>query len=335
MNTLVRAMCAAALLAGLSAGRVARGDQLRNVEPGQEVPDISLPTIDKGTVNRADLKGKTVVVVFLSAQQHSSEQAAASARAVHQRLQDDDLALVFVTADTAQAPYFQELRARLDLDEPLALDFERKLYGELGLIVLPTTIVIDGQWRLAHVISSYKSDYEHVLEVYARHALGRIDDAELEEELAARSFQRDRPADRIARHRAASKLLRNAGLMNDAANELRLALEIDPDDADTRLDLASLELDTGRVEEASKIVADVLKADPTHRRARIMYGIVLYHAGRLDEAEAVLRDALVLDPDPVHTHYYLGLVYEKKGDTAKALEHYRQALSRLLKDRPL
>lgn len=335
MNTRRRALCAAVLLAPLSAGRIAGGDQLRNVETGQEVPDIALPTIGNGTVRRDDLKGKTVILVFLSARQHSSEQAAASAHAVHQGLRDDGLAVVFVTADTAQAPYFQELRRTLDLDEPLALDFERRLYGELGLIVLPTTIVIDDRWRLLHVISSYKSDYEHVLGAYARHAMGMIDEAQLEEELAARGFQRDRPADRIARHRAAAKLLRKAGLPTDAANELRLALEIDPGHADTRLDLASLDLATNRVEEASQIVTAVLEADPANRRARILNGIVLYHAGRLDEAEAVLREALVLDPDPVHTHYYLGLIYEKQGETARALKHYRESLSRLLEERPL
>ena len=157
----------------------------------------------------------------------------------------------------------------------------------------------------------------------------------MEQELVAQTFHRDRPVDRIARHRAAAKLLRNAGLPDDAANELRLALEIDPNHADARLDLASLELAAGRVEEASQIVADVLEAAPSHRRGRVLYGIVLYHADRLGEAEVVLREALVLDPDPVHTHYYLGLIYEKKGDTARALEHYRQSLSRLLEERPL
>jgi len=336
MNTSVRVLCAVALLAALlPAGRLAWGDQLRNVKPGQEVPDFSLPTIEQGTISRADLKGKTVILVFLSARQHSSEQAAATARTVHQELQRDDLALVFVTADTAHAPYFQELRVELGLEEPLALDFERRLYGALGLIVLPTTIVVDDQWRLAHVISSYKSDYAHVLEAYARHALGLLDDAQLEQELVAREYHRDRPADRVARHRAAAALLRKAGLLNDAANELHLALEIDPGDEEARLDMASLELATGRVEEASQIVADVLAADPEHRRARLLNGVVLYQAGRLDEAEAVLRELLVLDPNPVHTHYYLGLIYEAKGDAAKALEHYRQSLSRLLQERPL
>jgi tetratricopeptide (TPR) repeat protein len=335
MNTFIRALCAAALLAALPAGRPAWGDELRNVEPGQVVPDFSLPTIDNGTVSRADLKGKTVILVFLSARQRSSEAAAASALAVHRNLHLDELALLFVTADTAQAPYFRQLKEETIPDVPLALDFERSLYGDLGLIVLPTTIVIDGQWKLAHVISSYKSDYEIVLGAYARHTLGLIDDAQLQQELVRQTFHRDRPVDKIARHRAAAKLLRQADLLADASNELRLALEIDPSHADTRLDLASLELARNHVEEAGEIVSGVLEANPYDRRGQLMHGIVLYHAGRLSEAETVLREALVLNPDPAHTHYYLGLIYEKMGDTAKALDHYKQSLSRLLEDQPL
>jgi tetratricopeptide (TPR) repeat protein len=188
---------------------------------------------------------------------------------------------------------------------------------------------------LAHVISSYKSDYEHVLRAYAEHALGDLDDEALERRLETQPLRRDRPEDRIARHRATAEILRQTGLPEGAEKELLAALAIDPAHADTRLDLAAMLLATERLEEAEEIVDAVLKANPEHRRARLLHGVVLYHAGELDEAATVLREALLLNPDPVHTHYYLGLIYEKKGDTTRALEHYREALKRLLKDRSL
>jgi tetratricopeptide (TPR) repeat protein len=335
MNRLLGPLCAAGLAAMIPICPAVRADELRNVKPGDEVPDFSLPTLAGGNISRADLAGKAVILVFLSAQQRSSESAAATATAVYRGLHDDDLALVFVTADTAYTAYFRQHRDATNQHEPLGLDFERKLYGDLGLIVLPTTVLIDRQWKLAHVMSSYKSDYEHVLTAYARHALGLIGDEQLDRQLATESFRRDRPADRIARHRAAARVLWRSGMLADVENELRAALEIDPEHADTLLDLAALHLERGEVAEADAIVNTVLAANPDHRRGKLMHGVVLYRADKLQEAQRVLQEALLLNPDPAQTHYYLGLIYEKKGDTDKALEHYRQSLARLLEDRPL
>lgn len=335
MNTATRRFCILMMLLALPLTAAASADELRNVQIGDEAPPFSMPTLDGSTIGSDDLKGKTIILVFLSAQQRSSENAAASAHAVFGDLHHDDLALVFVTADTAHTAYFRAERDRANVHEPLGLDFERKLYGSLGLIVLPTTIIIDRDGKLAHVISAYKSDYEHVLAVHARHTLGLIDDAQAERQLERDRFQRDRPDDRIARHRAAARLLRGNSLMLDAENELKAALEIDGAHADAQLDLASLYLDTDRIADAERIVTGVLAEQPSNRRAKLMRGVVLYHAGRLDEAEEVLKNALMLNPDPAQTHYYLGLICEKRGDASKAAQHYRQALTRLLEDRPL
>jgi tetratricopeptide (TPR) repeat protein len=335
MNRLIRPICAAALAVLIPICPAARADELRNIKPGQGVPDFQLPTIAGDEIGRGDLEGKAVILVFLSAQQRSSESAAATALGVYRALHHDDLALVFVTADTAHTAYFRQHRDQTNQHQPLGLDFERTLYGELGLIVLPTTILIDREWKLAHVISSYKSDYEHALMSYAQHTLGVIDDDQLRRQLETESFRRDRPADRIARHRAAAQILWKSGMLEDVENELRAALDIDPRHADTRLDLAALYLARDQVADADRIVSAVLEADPYHRRGKLMYGVVLYRADKLDDAERVLREALVLNPDPAQTHFYLGLIYERKGNTAKALDHYRQSLTRVMEDRPL
>ncbi len=44
----------------------------------------------------------------------------------------------------------------------------------------------------------------------------------------------------------------------------------------------------------------------------------------------MLLDALALNPDPTRVHYFLGLIYEHKGQPAKAAEHYREALKKCL-----
>jgi tetratricopeptide (TPR) repeat protein len=310
-------------------------DDLRNIKVGGEVPAFELRTLGGETVRSEDLRGKVVVLVFVAAQQRSSERATVGAHDIFQDLHHDDLVLLYVSADTAQAAYFRQFRDRTNVHETFTLDFDRSLYGDLGLIVLPTTILIDREGRLAHIISSYKSDYEHVLKSHAMHTLGVVNDQELEKLLKTRTYERNRPGDRIARHRAAARLLLESGMTRDAENELRAAMGIDPQHADTRLDLAALYVDQQRVRDAEALVLAVLEEDKYHRRGRLLHGVVTYHAGRLDKAEEILTQALVLNPDPIQTHYYLGLIYEKKGDQEKALEHFKEALTRLMAKRPL
>jgi tetratricopeptide (TPR) repeat protein len=323
-------------LAGLLlATSMAAGDELRNVKVGQPVPPFTLATAVGEELSSEALRGKVVVVVYISAEQRSSEEASRRATAVVDALRNPELALVFLTADVAQLPFFRTQRVRLGIRAPLGLDVGREVYGALGLIVLPTTIVIDRDGRLGHVISSFKSDYDHVLDAYARHTLGLVDDAELEKLLTARTLERNRPADRIARHRAAARLLREKGLDRDAENELRSALEIDGGDVDTMLDLASLLTSAQRLDEAEALVARVTEEEPGQRRATLLQGIILYHRGRLDESERLLQAALLLNPDPVLTHYHLGLIKEQQGDQAAAITHFKEALRRLLPKHPM
>ncbi len=273
------------------------------------------------------------MLVFLSARQRRSEAAAADAAAVWRKLNRDDLALVFATADTGQPDAFRRLSVTNRF--PVLLDAERRLYGDLGLIVLPTTIVIDSRWRLGHVISSYQPNYAHRLEAYAQHALGELNDEQLAVRLTTTPLDVDSTEYRIAQHRSAAQLLRELGLMAEAEAELKQALAAEPTHAGSRLDLASIRIAQGRVPEAAEIIEAVLATEPGHRRGRLLQGVVFYHSGKLEAAESVLTEMLVFNADPVLTHYYLGLVYEQKGDAAAAIGHYRQSLQRVMAERPL
>jgi len=330
MSMPARSLVAAVSISLLLTAAAVQADHLRNVEIGQTVPPFSLATLDGQQIDSDSLAGSVVILIVVSAEQHSSELAAAEAHQVVQNLHHDDLKLIFTTADIARGEYFRQQRDVAGVHEPLALDHDRKLYGDLGVIVLPTTVLIDRAGKLAHVISGHKSDYPHVLDAYAQHTLGLVDDEGLEKLLATTRFEHDRPSDRAARHQAAARILRERGLLQDAEVQLLSGLELDPGNADLLLDLAALQLANQQIDAAAQTVARVLEAHPEHRQAQLMHGIVLFHQGKLDEAEAVLTRILILNPDPARTHYYLGKIAEQKGDKDQALTHYREALERLL-----
>ncbi len=329
-HTLVTRIVAPLLLVCASAATASA--DLRNVEKGDEIPQFRLPTISGEHIGRDALEGRVTVLVYLSAEQRSSELAAIESQKVVEQFGTEDVGLIHVTADVVHKPYYEKFRAEKGIDCPLAFDPSRSFYGDLGLIVFPTTLVTDPEGRLSHVISTRGPDYVNTLDAYIRHAAGLIDEAELAELLKAQPSDIRSPRSLASRHRAAARLLREKGLLEAARKELEAAREIDPEDLDIRLDLADLHLRMGQPEAARAIVDPILEETPDHRRAKFLRGVALYQQDDLRKAEEILLEALVLNPDPARTHYYLGRIYERRDQTSKALEHYREALARLLQE---
>jgi tetratricopeptide (TPR) repeat protein len=310
----------------------AAAEPLRDLAPGDKLPDYRLTTMTGNTVDSTHSNGKAVVMIYIVARQPGSQQAATDANLVFQNFNDLPIELLFVTANTNQQSYFEQFWKDNEIHAPLAYDSGRKLYAQLGLIAFPSTVIVDKDGKLTHSLSTYSTNYPHVLEGYIRHTLGQIDDDGLEEHLKSRPSPKTTAKDLAMRHRATARHMLEKGFSETAESELLKAKGIDPDNIDVRLDLADLFLKSGRIGEADSYVNETLEMDADHRRAKLMKGIVLYRQNRLDESRSVLTDTLILNPDPARTHYYLGLVYEALGNKDQAIEHYRQSLERLLNE---
>ena len=310
----------------------ARADELRNVKRGEPMPAYKLPAIDGALIDSEALKGSVVVLVCLSAEQRSSELAAIDSRDALRALGTDPVRLVHVTADVVAKAYFEKFRQERKLDVPLAFDADRALYSKLGLIVYPTTIVVNGEGKLAHVISLHNPDYSNILDAYVRHALGKLNDRQLEDRLKSHTASNGSPKSMASTHRAAARFMREKGRFDQAREELLKARDLDPTDVEIQLDLADVNVTLGTYDEAEKLVQGVLAVRADHRRAKQVKGIIFYRRHQLVDAEKTLIEALDLNPEPSRIHYYLGRIYEEQNNTAKALEHYREALKKFLNE---
>jgi peroxiredoxin len=310
----------------------ARADRLRKINIGQPFPAFTLMTTEGTTVTKEDYTNKVLVLVFLSAEQTSSEEAAIDAARVIKELGRDDIELLFVSRDVIYKSHFQDFMTSNELAVTMCFDTDRALSDQIGLIVLPTTIFIDRDGRLAHVVSIHRADYAKTLDLYALHTLGIIDQEGMQERFAEPIVKAKDPDSLVARHRAVARLLREKGLYDNAQRELRTALNLNPDDVGCQLDLASLLLVVDRIDDARRVVDTVLNGSPANRHAQLLRGIILYREEKFAEAEPLFQKLLVLNPDPARTHYYLARIYERQDKKEKALHHYHEALVRLMGD---
>lgn len=105
------------------------------------------------------------------------------------------------------------------------------------------------------------------------------------------------------------------------------SLAIDPGFAKTYYHRGIVHFDgyraTGRPESLELAVADLKKAaelDPADAPALLALGVAHFQGRQIDRAIPVLEKALALDAGLVEAHYFLGMAYFAKGDSAAALD---------------
>ncbi len=321
---LLKSTAIALALAGVGAG--AGGDDLRNLKHGEAFPAYKLTAIDGSILDSESRSGFVTVMVCLAAEQKNSELAALASLQVVKDLGSDQIKVVHLTSDVEHRVYFEKYRQEHAITAPLAFDAERSLYGKLGLIAFPTTIVVNKEGKLDSAIFLFGNDYNSSLDAHLRHALGQLDDNGLTAALAARPKE-GTPKSAAAAHRSLAKMMRERGDLAGAIGELNTALKIEPANAEIMLDLAEFSISSGDVDRAEDLLKNAQLDTPRWKQLK---GMSLFRQGKLDEAQSLLEEALKLKSNPDLTRYYLGRVLEQKGEKDRALELYREALKHML-----
>ncbi len=112
---------------------------------------------------------------------------------------------------------------------------------------------------------------------------------------------------------------------NGAENQLKRALELDPNSAEAHLFYAHLLSNTGRHAEALAEIKRGRELDPFSPFLNALEGQFLVHAGKPDEALARLRETFELAPAFWFPHVFATSAYIEKGMFAEAIAEARRA----------
>ncbi len=129
-------------------------------------------------------------------------------------------------------------------------------------------------------------------------------------------FYRDRGSDAAA-----------AGNWPEAVENLRRAVEAEPGDAATRVNLGTALEQRGDARAAAEQYEEALRLDPGLREAHYGLGHLLERSGRDEEAIARFRAAATEDPTYVAAHLRLGDALRRTDRLDEALAHYREAIA--------
>jgi Tfp pilus assembly protein PilF len=127
-------------------------------------------------------------------------------------------------------------------------------------------------------------------------------------------------------HNNLGLVLAERGALEEAINEFRRAVEIDPAFVEAHTNLGNFLAQRGSRQEAIDHLRRALQIDPAFVNAHNTFGNILADTGELDDAIGHFRKALQINPELAMTHYNLGRALAKRGDPAEAMVHYHRAL---------
>ncbi len=124
---------------------------------------------------------------------------------------------------------------------------------------------------------------------------------------------------------AGVRLLRH-GEFDHAREEFQAALMLQPNNPDLLFNLGQCADHLGQSGEAEQFYGECLKVDPNHAEGRHALTVLLVSSGRRLDAQRMVQDWLSRAPRLAAAYAEDGWLYERDGDSLKALKRYQQAL---------
>ncbi len=95
---------------------------------------------------------------------------------------------------------------------------------------------------------------------------------------------------------------------------------------DNDRNMASIHFEAGNYAEAERLYRSLIEANPQDAGLLVSLSGVLGTLEKFDEAASLLTKALELDPASENCHHNIGVIHERRGQPAQAIESYRTAL---------
>lgn len=169
------------------------------------------------------------------------------------------------------------------------------------------------------------SQYTEALEIYPAFDMAR---QQLKIALAFKQSLEDKTVlgGPEAMHMARGFEMERQGKLEQAVQEYRKVLALDPRHLQAHQHLGTVLHRLGQMDEAIVHYEEVLRANPNLAGAHYNLGLALVEQGRVADAVNHYVEALRLKPDFVEVHNNLGVALSRLGRLEEAISHFRQAL---------
>jgi tetratricopeptide (TPR) repeat protein/peroxiredoxin len=298
---------------------------LQQLQVGMEAPDFSLPLISGEKKSFADLKGdKLTVLVVWSFGDKKSEQALVRMQKLYQKHHDKGLAVVAITADMQGIADNAMGRVgstveRLRLTYPVLIDNGLDFFRDIGIIALPTTVIVDRERVIRYELSGYPLVGSEEMADFVTASIEGAKPAMAEK----RGYLPTKSALRF--YNMGKNTLRSGRMAESAEMWFKKAIEADPNFILPHISLGRFYLQRGDKALAGAQFKEALAKEPNQVIALCESALLLFDDNRPAEGQALLESALKADESYTPCYYYAGFAYGRQDKLEQALKMFDDA----------
>lgn len=301
----------------------------RAIEVGDALPPLTFEAVkDSSSINVQSLKGNPALIVFWGAdietKKDRSMKTFTATEEILPFLEERKIKVLLVNAQGDPVDIVQGVASELSGKLPVYMDASKKAYGELGIYVVPSVLLVDKEGKVASGLG-YSHDFQDRLKGEIAVMLGEKTREEMEQELRPEMKERSTEEKKTVRHLNLALVMKKRGQIDSAIEELKNAIAIDPEMAEAHGELGCLLLDKGKLEEAKKSLDTAYDLDPDYLPANICDARVMAEEGQIDDALEELKILLFRNARNPELHYTIGMLLEKKENFTEAAKEYRKA----------
>ncbi len=301
-----------------------------DIPVGTTAPGFALPTIDGKLFSLARYRGSIIILIYWRRDQPRSLLSLKDGQDILSRFGDRGVKVVGLIANSDNIDHVNTILKDNKITYSVLLDSERQVFGDYGIHVYPSTIIINREGRIAKGVPGHALNYRQVIEAHVRYILGDIDEQKMHE----LAFPQKKIIEEsvLTAHRLYNLALKftDDGFLDMAVETVKKSLDANKDSAQSHILLGFLYLEENNANTAFESFNEALRLEPDSHDAKTGLGGALILKGDIERALDVLTDAVSENPYPEMTYYELGRVYELKGDKDRAIEMYKKALQEII-----
>ncbi len=301
-----------------------------DISPGMTAPAFSLMSTEGTAVSLSQYRGSVVIIIYWRPDQPRSLLALKDGQDILSQFNDKGVRVIGLTGHADQSGTIKRVLNDHNIAFPILLDTERQVFGDYGIHVYPSTVLIDTRGQVTYTLAGHALTYKKAVEGHILYLFGEISEKTMLQMVTPRNEHLEESfLIAHSEYNLALKLTEEQ-LYNLAVEAVKRSIKARTDIAEPHVLLGFLYLEEDEVDKALSEFNEALKLNPHAHDAKTGLGSTLILKGEIDRALEMLKEALRTNPHPQMTYYELGRAYELKGEFNNALEMYKKAIEKIV-----
>lgn len=303
-----------------------------------KVPELVLPKLASPNDN-FDLQklDRPTILIFGEAYNQQTLESLVKLKEIAETigLNEADLRVFLIISHAPEQQQVEELRGTNKIRIEILLDKNLKAFGDYGVTVLPSIVVIDKQTRVDLALSGIPLSFADMVEDAILLATERITRQQYESSRSAgqQSAVPQESLKRAQRLTSLARQLANRNYTELALRRYRQVLELNNTYTEARVGVARCLIKLNLLPDAIEELQKILQNDAEHVEANLVMSQIEILRGSDGIEAGKQRIQRILSADPVHpeANYLMGTVCEAQGQIDQAMNYYKKSARLLLK----